>query len=79
MKAKDIIVQIMENKEITTIALAKKLGYAYSSGVTERLRGKKGIRDDVIVKFLNAMDCELIVRDKKSKKEWIVTEGDNEC
>lgn len=73
MNVKTIISQIMKNKDITTIALSEKLGYNYPSGVTERLRGKKGIRDDVIVKFLEAMNCELIIRDKESKQEWTVT------
>lgn len=73
MNAKDIISQIMKEKEITIIALAEKLGYTYPSGVSERLRGKKGIRDDVIVKFLDAMNCELVIRDKSSKQEWVVS------
>lgn len=73
MNARTIISQIMKSKDITTIALSKKLGYNYPSGVTERLRGKKGIRDDVIVKFLKAMNCELIIRDKDSEQEWVVT------
>lgn len=73
MNAKNIISTIMKEKKITAISLSEKLGYNHSSGVTERLRGKKGMRDDIIVKFLEVLSCELVIRDKTSNKEWVVS------
>jgi len=73
MNAREIISTIMKEKGESNGTLSTKLGYKHPSGVSERLRGKKGIRDDLIVSFLEAMNCELVIRDKETKQEWVVT------
>lgn len=71
MNSKDLIREIMKDRSYTHQVLADKLGYTSRVGVTERLSGKADMRVDTLVKMLEAMDCELVVRSKlKDKKEW---------
>lgn len=68
MNAKQIVSEIMKKRGFTNAALAEKLKYPTVSGVSERLRGKQDMRADTLVKFLEAMDCEVIIRSKLSDK-----------
>lgn len=71
MNGKQIVSEIMKKRGFTNAALAEKLKYPTASGVSERLRGKQDMRVDTLAKFLEAMDCEVIVRSKLSdKSEW---------
>jgi transcriptional regulator with XRE-family HTH domain len=73
MNAKEIVSEIMEKRGFTNSALAKKLGFSTASGVSERLRGKQDMRVDTLVKFLEAMDCEVIVKSKLGDKmTWTI-------
>ena len=74
MNGIEIVNEIMKQKGVTRAALAERLGYAHPSGVSERLRGLQDMRADTLAKFLDALDCELVVRSKSGDgKEWIVT------
>ena len=71
MNAKQIVSEVMKKRGFTNSALAEKLNYPTPSGVSERLRGKQDMRVDTLVKFLEAMDCEVIIKSKLSDKtEW---------
>ena len=71
MNAKQIVAEVMKKRGFTNAALAEKLKYPTPSGVSERLRGKQDMRVDTLVKFLEAMDCEVIIRSKLNDKlEW---------
>ena len=73
MNAKQIVSEIMKKRGFTNSALAEKLNYPTASGVSERLRGKQDMRVDTLVKFLEAMDCEVIIKSKlNDKMEWTV-------
>lgn len=73
MNAKQIVSEVMKKRGFTNSALAEKLNYPTPSGVSERLRGKQDMRVDTLVKFLEAMDCEVIVKSKLSDKEqWVI-------
>ena len=73
MNAKQIVSEVMKKRGFTNSALADKLNYPTPSGVSERLRGKQDMRVDTLVKFLEAMDCEVIVKSKLSDKaEWVI-------
>lgn len=74
MKGKEIVSEVMTFRGMSNNVLAEKLGYSFASGVSERLRGKQDMRADVLAKFLEQLDCELVVRSKlKDKKEWVIT------
>ena len=76
MNGKEIVAEVMKKRGFTNAALAKKLDYPTPSGVSERLRGKQDMRVDTLAKFLEAMDCEVIIRSKlNDKMEWKVEVG----
>jgi hypothetical protein len=65
--------EIMKKRGFTNKSLSEKLKYPAPSGVSERLRGKQDMRADTLVKFLEAMDCEVVIRSKLSDKlEYII-------
>lgn len=74
MTAKEIIRSLMKTRGHTYESLANKMGYARPSGVSERVRDDNGMRISTLVKMLDSMDCELVVRSKlpKDKSEWVV-------
>ncbi len=70
---KDVIQEAMTARDFSKVYLAEKLGYTVASGVSEKLRRKQSMRVDTFVKFLKAMDFEVVVRSKTStKEEWAV-------
>ena len=74
MNSKKIVSELMSLRGHTMKTLAEKLGFGTHSGVSERLRGSTEMRGDTLVKFLSAMDCELVVRSKLTDKtEWTVS------
>lgn len=73
MNGKDVVKRIMELRGMGSAVLSEKLGYASGSGVRERLRGVQDMRVDTLAKFLEAMDCELVVRSKLGDKtKWVI-------
>ncbi len=73
MKGKDALREVMGMRRVTQTALAKMLGYPAQSGVSQRLQGKYDLRTDILAKFLEPLDCELIIRDKKHpERVWVI-------
>lgn len=73
MNGKEVLKAVMASRGYSMEVLADKLGYSHASGVSERLRNKQDVRVDTLAKFLEAMDCEIIVRSKIGDKEkWVV-------
>jgi hypothetical protein len=74
MNGKKTVIEIMKLRGFTIELLSKKLGYKTVSGVSERLRGSQDMRVDTLVKFLEQMDCELVIRSTtKDKTEWKIS------
>lgn len=78
MNGQDVLKAVMKLRGMSSEVLANKLGYAHASGVSERLRNKQDVRADTLAKFLEAMDCEIIVRSKIGDKEKWVIDGSAE-
>lgn len=77
MRAKDIVSCVMKLRGHSCRSLAEKLKYPHPSGVSQRLRGEGDMNVAVLVKFLEAMDCELVIRSTLAdKSEWTVTSDD---
>lgn len=75
MRAKESVKEIMKLRGHTNQSLSEKLGYNHASGVSQRLRGDGDMSVSVLVKFLKAMDCELIIRSNLNDKvQWTVTD-----
>ena len=82
MKSADIVKEIMKQRGHTYESLASSLGYVTTNNgkskgranmVSERLRGKQEMRVDTLVKFLDAMDCEVVIRSRlKDKRQWVI-------
>lgn len=72
MNSKDIIKSLMKDRGFTLQHLADEAGFNSRMAVSQRLTtGSSEMRVDTLVKMLEAMDCELVVRSKlKDKKEW---------
>ena len=73
MECKNVIREVMKLRGFSNKTLAESIGYKTASGVSERLRGN--MRVDVLVKMLDAMNCELVVKSKLAdKSQWDITE-----
>lgn len=72
MTEKDVVRKVMEVRKWKQPELAKKAGFASQSNITGFLNNNsKGIRFDNLFKMLDAMGCEIIVRDTMgTEKEW---------
>lgn len=66
-----IVKALMKAKGVSGAVLADKLGYKTASAVTNRLQSKT-MTVEVLVNLLEAMDCELIIKNKVGGKESFV-------
>ena len=74
MNEKEIVREVMGIRKWSQADLAREAGFKSQSNITGLLNNNKnGIRIDNLVRMLNAMGCEIVVRDKMgSGKEWKV-------
>ena len=74
MTEKDVVREVMKLRDWKQPKLAQEAGFKGQSNITGLLNNNKnGIRIDNLFKMLNAMGCEIVVRDKMgTKKEWII-------
>ena len=74
MTEKDVVRKVMAIRDWNQPKLAEEAGFKSQSNITGLLNNNKnGIRIDNLYKMLNAMGCEIVVRDKMgSKQEWII-------
>lgn len=79
MLGKEVVEKLMKLRGMSMPVLAKKLGYATTSGVSERLYGKQDMRCDTLAKFLEALDCEIIIKSKLNDKTAWVVNGKSEA
>lgn len=75
-----IVKALMKAKGVSGAVLAEKLGYKTPSAVTNRLQSKT-MTVEVLINLLEAMDCELIIKNKVGGKESfvVVNEDRNEA
>lgn len=71
MNEKEILQDIMKTVGMTQTALGEKAGYRSKSAITEILN-RQGMKLDILLKLLTAMDCELVVKHVPSEKEWTI-------
>ena len=69
---KETIREVMNAKGFTNALLAEKCGYNTPSGVSTKFE-RKTMNVRTLIKFLEAMDCELVIRSKTTdKSEWVL-------
>lgn len=85
MNSKNTVKEIMKVRGHNLRTLAEKLGYVSKNGdvlptgVAERLRGTSEMRVDTLVRFLEALDCKLIIESKTADKQrWEINLEDKE-
>lgn len=71
MKPNEIIKEIMKLRGFSNQFLATKLGKSTASAVSTKLSREKGMRMDIFLEMIEAMDCEVIVKSKLADKtQW---------
>lgn len=80
MNEKQVVREVMKLRGWSQPTLATEAGFNNQSNISGLLNNNKnGIRIDNLFKMLNAMGCEIVVRDKMgSKKEWIIDMREDE-
>lgn len=74
MNAKTLLKEAMTTKGYSFRALAAKLNYSTASYISERVRRNNTMRLDKFIEMIEAMDCEIIIKNKIGKKEqWVLT------
>lgn len=80
MNAKNTVKEIMKLRGHNNRTLAKKLGYitqngdVLPTGVSNRLSGAQEMRVDTLVKFLEQLDCELVIKSTTADGQaWTIT------
>jgi hypothetical protein len=69
---KETVREVMNAKGFTNALLAEKCGYNTPSGVSTKFE-RNTMNVDTLIKFLEAMDCELVIRSKTTdKSEWVL-------
>lgn len=71
-----IVKALMKTKGVSGAVLADKLGFNTPSAVTNRLQSKT-MTVEVLIKLLEAMDCELIIKNKVGDKEVFVVDNED--
>lgn len=72
----EVVKAIMKAKGFSGKTLAEKLGYNTASAVTNRLQSKT-MTVEKLVELLDAMDCELIIKNKVGDKESFTVVNEN--
>nr|DAE65351.1 MAG TPA: octamer-binding transcription factor 1 [Caudoviricetes sp.] len=72
MQANEVVKGLMSDKKITQGEITKLLGMKSQSGVSQAL--SRDMKISMLIRFLDCMDCELIVRDKASGTEHTITD-----
>ena len=75
----EIVKALLKSKGVSQKLLADKMGFATHTGVSNRLQGKS-MTVAVLIEMLEALDCELVIKNKVGDKESyvVVNEGRKE-
>ena len=76
MKASEVIKKIMSDKRVRTADIAKKMGKSrqtvYNTFQNDKNSAKGGMKFENVVEFLDALGCEIIIKDVETGKEYAV-------
>ena len=72
----EIVKTLMKAKGFSGAKLAEKLGYNTPSAVTNRLQSKT-MTVEKLIELLDAMDCELVIKNTVGDKETFVVDNEN--
>lgn len=72
MKANEVVKSIMGEKGITQGELTKMINMKSQSGVSGALN--RDMKTSTLVRFLDVMGCQLIIRDENTGNEYRIAE-----
>lgn len=72
MQSSEVIKTLMKEKKINQGEITRLLGMKSQSGVSQALA--RDMKTSMLLRFLNCMDCELIVRDKATGNDYPISE-----
>lgn len=78
MNEKEILKVVMKMRKVTQEQLAKNMGYTGQGAIGRLLARGTGMRVDNLVRTLNELDCDLVVRDRFGKNEYVVDTKEDE-
>ena len=81
MTEREVMRDVMKVRGWSQQKLAEEAGFKSQSNITAILNANtKGVRMDTFLRVLDAMGCELVVRDKMgTKKEWLITSSQEQA
>lgn len=72
----EIVKKLSQDKKMSYALIAEKMGLATPSGVSNRLSGRS-MTVEVLIQILEAMDCELVIKNKVGDKETYLVDNEN--
>lgn len=72
MQSSEVIKSLMKEKKINQGEITQLLGMKSQSGVSQALA--RDMKTSMLLRFLSCMDCELIVRDKATGNDYLISE-----
>jgi len=72
MQAGELIKALMRSKKITQSEITRRLGMKSQSGVSQAL--SRDMKISMLLRFLKSMDCEVVVRDRRTGDEYEITD-----
>lgn len=73
MNAIELIREVMKQREVSQARLADKIEGWSQSNITGILNNSKGnVRVANLYQILNALGCEIVIRSKTGKDEWVI-------
>ena len=71
MKSSEAIKEIMKMREWSQTKLAEEAGFKGQTNITGMINRSVSMKVDNLIRLVEAMGCEVVIRDKMgSKKEW---------
>lgn len=78
MTAADAIKEGMKRRSMTMAKLAERMGFKNAQVVSNRLANKSGMRIDTLIRFMNAMGYDVVIKDRMNDAEIVLTMGEEE-
>lgn len=74
MDLQSVLKALINAHGYTYKAIGELLGGKTTQAISDRLNKRSSMSVDTLLKFLDILGCELVIRDKREKKDvWVIT------
>lgn len=74
MDLQSILKALINARGYTYKVIGELLGGKTTQAISDRLNKRSSMSVDTLLKFLDILGCELVIRDKNEKKDiWVIT------